>query len=432
MKKFKDYLIPSVIASICMSMYAIIDGIFIGLKLSDIGLAAINLAWPITALLQSLGVGLGISSGIYISRKMAKGESDIANKSKLSAILSLALVGLILGTILFVFKREILILFKAEGETLDLATRYIRVILYGSIFQVMGCGMIPLLKNSGRIKSAFLGSIVAIVVNLGLDYLFIFTFDLGLEGAAGASVIAQAASFIACLIPYIKEIKGFNTKWECYKEIFLGGIAPFVLNYSYSFIIIITNALCMIYVGDSAVAAYTLLSYILYIISATAQGTADAIQPLFSYHYEIKEYDKCKKMLKQCLCISLGLVIITAGILLVCTNPLASLYNLSEGSKEIYYKAVPYYFSGFLFVALSKVLSSYFYSINKKIGANIITLSEPLLITPLIYLILSPLKIEGLWMGFLIIQGVLLLIGAIILLCINRKENNNGWIFNNW
>ena len=424
MKSFRQYLIPSIIAQVFLSCYAIVDGIFIGYRMNDLGLAAINLAWPITAFIQGVGFALGISAGIYISRLKGLGEEERIKKLKSSILVYLFTVAIILGITFFFLKTPILRLFNAEGETLDAANRYITIILYGSIFQVMGCGMAPLIKNSGHVRIAMAASLLATLTNLILDYFLIFQFEFGLEGAAVASVIAQGVSFLICFIPYVKEMKGILFDKESLKEIFLGMLAPFILNYSYSIIIILTNALCEAYNGDAAVAAYTVLSYMLYVVSAIAQGTSDAIQPLFSYHSSKGESKIIYKYLYKCLIISLVLVLIFSVIFYFTKNPIGILYGLSNDGMNIYNEAILFYLFGFIFVAFSKVICSYLYSINSKILANILVLSEPFILTPLLYFIfVSNIGLIGLWISFLVIQFILVILAFIFYILSRRGFN---------
>ena len=174
MKSFYRYLIPSVIASIFMSAYAIVDGMFIGGKLHDVGLSAINLAWPITALLQAIGTSIGISGGIYISKLNALGDEEKSNKISSTTILIIFIFSIVLGLALFFLSKEILILFGAKGFTLEYANDYLKIIIIGSSFQMLGSGLIPLLKNKNKVKTAMGASLTSIFVNFILDYIFIY------------------------------------------------------------------------------------------------------------------------------------------------------------------------------------------------------------------------------------------------------------------
>lgn len=429
MKSFYKYLIPSVIASVFMSMYAIIDGMFIGQSVGDLGLSAINIAWPITSFLQCLGAAIGLSGGIYISRLIAQNKTDIAVKMKLTTIIIIFTLSILLGLTLYMFSIPLLSLFGAEGECLEYAYRYLKIILIGSSFQMLGVGLIPLLKNSGKVKFAMMASLSSIFVNLLLDYVFIFPFHMELEGAALASVIAQATALIICLIPYVKELRGILINKNTLKTIFLGCIAPFVLNFSYSLIIIITNALCLHYGGNEAVAAYTLLSYLSYIICAAATGVGDSIQPLFSLYYEKMDLKYVYKMLKKCLIISLIICLILTLLFLIFSDQLKALYNLSYIAGSYYFDAIIYYFIGFILISIIKIICSYLYSIDDKLKANILTLSEAFVFTPAILACLCPfLKLNGVWLGYLVVQ-ICLFILALILFIIKYKKDKIS-IFN--
>ena len=424
MKSFYKYLIPSVISSIFISAFVLIDGIFIGTKLKDIGLAAINIAWPITALIQAFGIAIGMSGGIYITRLNALKEKEKASKIKALTLLIITVTAIVLGLILYLLRYPLLTIFGASGETLSLAVKYLNVILIGAIFQMLGCGIMPLIKNSGKIKVAFIASVSSILVNLFLDYLFVFKFDWQLEGAALASMIGQASAMIICFISYKRELNSISLNKKDIKEILIGSLAPFILNYSYSFIIIITNALCMHYGKEALVAAYTLLSYLLYIISAAAQGVGDAIQPLFTSSYEKKEISTFK-MLNKCNLISIIILLSITFLFVIFKRNLSLLYNLSAEADRLYNIGLIPYFIGFIFISVSKVSCSFMYSINKKGLANFLTLLEPLIITPIIYLIMCPLfEINGIFYGFLIIQIILFTISIILTYQIRRKTIN--------
>jgi len=429
MKSFKQYLIPSLIANLFMSTYVIIDGIFIGYNLNDLGLAAINIAWPITAILQSFGLALGISGGIYLSRKKALGFDEYNLRIKATILIYILLISLILGIILFLLKDPLLTLFQAKGDTFTYANKYITIILYGSVFQVLGLAIIPLNKNIGYVKLSMIASLSSTIVNFILDYLFIAVLKYGLEGAAVASVIGAFSCFLIGIIPYLKNIKKPIFDKEVTKELFLGAIAPFILSYSYSILIIITNALSITYGGNEACAAYTVLSYLLYVINALATGTSDSIQPLFSYNNETKDYKKNNKLLLKTIGISFILVVIFNISFLFLKEPITRLYGLSVESSKIYNDAFIYYFVGFLFISISKCICSYLYATNQKVIANIFVLVEPLALTPLFYFILLIIfNLNGLWISFMIVQILLSLLLSITILLIWRKKD--GRIFN--
>ncbi|MBQ7642175.1 MAG: polysaccharide biosynthesis C-terminal domain-containing protein, partial [Acholeplasmatales bacterium] len=295
-KSYRSYLLPSLIATVFLSTYVIFDGIFIGIKLSDLGLSAINIGWPVVAILHSLGIGLGISAGIYISIKNGEGKIEDANKAKLTSIIILFVLALSLSLILFIFRKPLLYLFGADDIVYPYADEYLtNYLLFGGIVYVLGPALVQLLKNSGKARIAMIASISAIIVNFTLDYLFIIQLDMGLKGASLASVSGQAVACIISFIAYFKELKGVSFNKHFIKRFFLGGLAPYVLNFSYDIILVITNRVCGYFNGNEAIATYALLTYVLYVVNSICQGVGDGIQPMFSYYVGKKDYKYLKK-----------------------------------------------------------------------------------------------------------------------------------------
>ncbi len=414
-KSYRSYLLPSLIATVFLSTYVIFDGIFIGIKLSDLGLSAINIGWPVVAILHSLGIGLGISAGIYISIKNGEGKIEDANKAKLTSIIILFVLSILLSIILFIFKKPLLYLFGADDIVYPYADEYLtNYLLFGGIVYVLGPALVQLLKNSGKARIAMIASISAIIVNFTLDYLFIIQLDMGLKGASLASVIGQAVACAISFIAYFKELKGVSFNKKFIKRFFLGGLAPYVLNFSYDIILVITNRVCGYFNGNEAIATYALLTYVLYVVNSICQGVGDGIQPMFSYYVGKKDYKYLKKLLIKSLIISFVINSIIIILFLIFKKELAALFNLSNGSLNIFLYAAPFYAISFFMISISKVIASYFYSINKSLYANIMTIVEPFVLTPLLYLLCIPFGINALWWSYLIIQSILFIISIIL------------------
>ena len=414
-KSYRSYLLPSLIATVFLTTYVIFDGIFIGIKLSDLGLSAINIGWPVVAILHSLGIGLGISAGIYISIKNGEGKIDDANKAKLTSIIILLILAILLSIILFILKKPLLYLFGADDIVYPYADEYLtNYLLFGGIVYVLGPALVQLLKNSGKARIAMIASISAIIINFSLDYLFILKLDMGLKGASLASILGQAVACIISFIAYFKELKGISFNKNFIKRFFLGGIAPYVLNFSYDIILVITNRVCGYFNGNEAIATYALLTYVLYVINSICQGIGDGIQPMFSYYVGKKDYKYLKKLLIKSLIISFIINSIVIILFLIFKKELASLFNLSSGSLSIFLYAAPFYAISFFMISISKVIASYFYSINKSRYANIMTIIEPFILTPLLYLLCIPFGINALWWSYLIIQSILFIVSIIL------------------
>lgn len=431
MKKFANYLIPSLVATVLMSMYAMIDGIFIGQKIGDSGLAAINIVWPITAFLQSIGSALGLAAGIYIQKKTANEEYKAASQVKLTVIIIGLVFAVFFGLFFYVLRIPLLHVLGTTEESFSYAIEYLKMILIGASFQILGMMLIPLLKNSNKVKLAAIASLTSMTTNLILDYVMIYVLDMELMGAALASVLAQVAAASVCLISYFKEFKGVSFKKEVIIELFKTCLAPFILAYSYSIVIMITNIVCTHYGGDEAVAAYTLLSYIAYILMAVSCAVGDSIQPLFSFQAAKKEYRKNRKMLKSCIMISLSTVFIFDIILIILKKQLGDLYNLSDIAYSHYTAGLYYYLAGGILISILKVISSYLYAVDSKLFANILVILEPFFVVPIVLAIFGvTMELTGVWISYLVGQALLLCAAATLLYLQEKKIQSTTNIIN--
>ncbi len=414
-KSFKNYLIPSLVATVFLATYVIFDGIFIGVKLSDLGLSAINIGWPVVAILHSMGIGLGISAGIYISRKNGEGKYDEANKAKLTSIIILLILGIVFTTIIFFLKKPLIYLFGADDVVYPYADEYLTTyLLFGGSLFVIGPALIPLLKNSGKSKMAMIASISSVILNFTLDYIFIIVLDMGLKGAALASILGQLSCVIIALFSYYKEFDGVSFNKQFIKKFFIGGIAPYVLNFSYDIILIITNRVCGYFNGNEAIATYALLTYALYVVNAICQGVGDGIQPMFSYYSGKNDKKMLRKLVMKSLIVSFIVNSIFITLFIIFRYQIAKLFNLSDVGLNIFKYASIFYGISFFMISISKVIASYFYSVNRNLYANIMTIIEPFILTPLCYLLCIPFGIDAIWWSYLIIQSILFILSIFL------------------
>lgn len=417
-KSLAYYLIPSIIVSILSGIYVIIDGIFIGIYIGDDGLSAINIAWPITALIQTVGLAIGTSCGVNMSIYEGKNKLDEKRKIEWLSISLLFLSTIVLMIFLFLFNKPLLRLFGAENDVLmDYGSTYLSVIILGSLFQVFGMGLAPILRNKGKVKTVMFAMILGTLCNFIGDYIFIALFNLELAGAALASIAGQAATGIICLICLItnKDMK-INFDLKLVLQIFKVFVSPFILTYSASILLIITNLVCMHYGGSKCVATYTIYSYIVYIIQASSAGCSDGAQPLISYYYgcnDDKNLNSIRKKLYIFSTIFVGLIVVIFWAL---KNKIGLLFGVSEEVLELYNDGYLFFISGLIFICFVKINSSYLYSTNNTTKANVLVLIDPLLINPLL-LFTFPLflGINGIWFSYSLSQIILSIFGFLMI-----------------
>lgn len=421
-KEILKNIIPSMFATLFTGFYVIVDGFFIGQKVGGIGLAAINIAWPIAAFIQALGLALGMASGIYISYYRAKNKDDKTSKVLTNTLVMLLIFTLIVLSVYF-YRDYLLTLIGANEETLEMASNYIKVYILGGIIEIIGCAIIPILRNFGHYKSAALLLLIATAINFLGDYILIFLLDYGLVGAALASVLGQLSVLIVGIIILIK-YKHLKFAKKIDKNLILGlflkGIAPFILTFSASFLIIIYNLFCLKYGGNDAVAAYTVVAYIIYVAQYISIGISDGIQPVLTYHYSLND-GKVKSYFYKTLIILIGILATLNIIFIFMDNTMADLYNIYDNARNIYLSSYYYFIFTFIPLGLIRIYAARFYSTDKNIKADIIVLLEPLL-TPFVLLIFTSfMGLNGIWLSYLLIE-IILGISSIIITKIPIKE----------
>lgn len=419
-KKLLKYILPSMIASLFLGVYVLVDGAFIGSKMGDIGLTAINLAWPITAFIQSVGLAIGISGGIRLSIAEGKNDEEQYNRIFNSTMILLLIISVLFTILFIIIGGPLLKLSGASGNLYDLGMRYLMIMIYGSVFQVFSGGLLPLLKNVGKAKRAMFISISGTLVNCLLDYLLIFVFEYDLLGAALASICCQG---VIATLSFISLKPKFRFKNIEVTKILIGAIAPFILNYSYAIITILNNTFCLKFGGESAVACYTIFSYLLYIVQASASGSGDGVQPLISYYYGKSDFKNMYKTYFKSLILGLSFSSILIFTFLILKRQIPVFYNLSDVALEYYNDGFYYYFIAFFLLVITRINGCFLYSSNNIKESNLLTLLEPVVITPLSLIPLAYVSgVKGIFGSFLLIQAILLII-SIILAYVKRKHS---------
>ena len=384
-------------------MYSVIDGLFIGKSTGDVGLAAINIAWPINAVITAVGIGIGMGGSILFSHQKGKEEESECQRIFQLTNMTLVFFGVVLTGILFFLKNFLLHLLGARGEILEQANSYSRIVILGSLFQVVGAGIIPILRNVGLPVIAMLSMIAGMIVNLVANYLMIFHFNLGIQGAAYGTVLAQFVVMLISIGCLIKKVSyKFNFFWDgtLIIKIIRSGCSAFGLSIAPSIALMYTNLQCLKYGGEEAVACYAVISYIVFPVQSMLAGIGEGIQPLMSYYCganskeELAYVRKVGNVLIGILgCFSMLLVCITA-------KHISVWFGLSKLASDYFYAGMLISAVSFLMVGFTKMNVCYMNACLKIRSAMNLVYGEIGLVTPcLLYLLPKVFGLQGVWMA---------------------------------
>ena len=293
------YAMPAIIAMTATSLYNIVDSIYIGHGCGALALGALTVAKPFMDICAAFGslVGVGASSllAIYLGEK----DYDRANRVLGNVIVLNVILSALVMAVGLIWLDPILMAFGASEDTLGYAHDYMEIILYGNILTHIYFGLNALLRSAGHPRFSMTATIVAVVVNIILDPLFIFGMEMGVRGAALATVISQAVAVVWQLTKFMdkNELVRFHRGiWRLNKHItsraLAIGMSPFLYNIAHCFVVIIINNQLKTFGGDMAIASYGVINRLTFVFAMMVMGLNQGMQPIAGYNYGAKQYDR--------------------------------------------------------------------------------------------------------------------------------------------
>ena len=399
-KPFAACVFPAVFAFALSGIYAIVDGFFVGRSIGDTGLSAINIAYPVTALIQAAGTGTGMGGAVMYSVRLAEKRDSEAENFMKGVFFYLALTGILLTVILFPLTDPLLSLMGADGELMKPGREYLSVIVLGSVFQVFGTGVVPLIRNQGKSVQAMYCMIGGFVTNIFLDYLFVWVLRLGMAGAAWASVAGQAVTMaggLLCMRGQKIPVGIPRQALSVFFSIWRIGLAPFGITMCPMISLLLMNRASLQYGGSEGVACYACIAYVITIMYLILQGVGDGSQPLMSRFYgeDNKKEVRITRTMAYAAAAVMGVAL--AVLLYWCRNGIGVLFGASETVSlavgtdlYIFLAAVP-------FLAFLRGTTAGFYATEQTRFSYMIVYGEPIFLALLLPALPAWMGLKGVW-----------------------------------
>lgn len=341
------YAVPSIVAMLVTATYNLIDQIFIGNVVGELGNAATNIAFPLTNVCIALALLFGIGGAAMFNLKLGAGEKDEAQYYLGNAVSMLIISGLVLILIVELFLEPLLRMFGSPETVLPYAVEYTRVLAIGFPFTIFSLGANHLLRADGRPNLAMVCNIVGAVINVGLDALFVLALRWGMAGAAWATVIGQIVAGVLAFI-FVLHGKTFRLQWKHYipKPKYFGkdaslGIAPAANQVSMMLVqILLNNSLrhyggLSIYGEEVPIACAGIVNKVGSVFMSFLIGLSQANQPICSFNYGAKKYDRVKEALYRTLIIAFVCSIIAFVVFQTLPDKILGLFGVvAERSLE--------------------------------------------------------------------------------------------------
>lgn len=389
------YAIPSVVSQVIASVYNICDRIFIGQGVGALAIAGLAITMPVMNIVHAFGALVGVGAGARMSIVLGKKDVNWAeNILGNSVIFTTVLSGLVM-LLGYLFMDKILILFGATPDTVAYAHEYMVIVLPGMFLLTMAFNLASLIRASGYPTKSMLILGSGAILNIVLDALFIFRFDMGIAGAAWATTISMAFATVLSAMHFLRKDSfirfrrhGFIPRGYIFKNIFMIGMSPFLMNVAAAGVVAILNRQLIRFGGDFAVGAYGITNSFMNFMVLIIIGVCQGMQPIAGYNYGAGHPQRLKRvyMLTMKVCVALGILSAVLG----CAIPrlISMAFTSDTALLDIAQKALPLISVMSPLIAFTIVNSNFFQSIDKPWIAITTSLSRQVIfLIPMMYLV---------------------------------------------
>ena len=412
-KLLLKFSIPCILSLLISSLYNIVDQIFIGnSELGYLGNAATTVVFPITIIAVAFAWCFGDGSAAFLSLCQGRKDTKDVHKAVGNSILFTFIISIIFVIVGFLFMDKILYLFGASDASIKLARSYFTIILSAIPIYMLGNMMIAVIRADGSPGFSMASTLVGAVINIILDPIFIFKLNMGIEGAAWATIIGQIASFIIALIYYFRSktfrlsLNSFKVNTRLFSNVIKLGISTFITQMS----IVVISLVCNImlakygsqskYGADIPIAVIGISMKVFTIVINIVVGLILGAQPILGYNYGAKKFDRVKETFRKVLFVTIIVGIMSTLIFELAPSVVIKMFGTES---ELYMEFATMTFRIFLmfiiFTCTIKMSSIFFQAVGQPLKSSVISLTRDIVcFVPLVIILPNFMDIEGiLW-----------------------------------
>ena len=413
-KLMVKFAIPTIISLVIKSLYNMVDQVFIGQGVGYLGNAATNVILPLNTLHMAILMMIGDGAAAYMSLRMGHGDSEKAANGIGNAVTLTVTIGVLYTILCEIFMVPLCKFFGATDNSMPYALEYGRIIALGYVFVSIDIAFGSMIRADGRPNQNMYGLLIGCVTNLILDPLFIFVFDMGVAGAAWATVIGQLLNtvyFVFCMFR-CKTIKlkkeYFIPKWKISSKVATLGTSSFILQAALVIVMATMNNVLVKYGAESKygadipLATLGITMKVSQLVTQVAVGIASGIQPIYGYNYGCGNYDRVKKTYKLAMVTSTAFLTVALAVFQLWPEAIINLFGQeSKLYMEYAVKCFRIYLLGTFMVGINAVTGVFFQSIGKSVQSALLSLSRQIVFLVPGLIILGALTgVEGLlWAG---------------------------------
>lgn len=423
------FAFPSIIMMVFTSVYSVVDGLFIANCVGSNALSSVNIIFPALMILGAFGFMLGAGGSAEVGRALGEGKPELAKRYFTTLILTILAIGALLSALVFLFIRPISVFLGATDLLIDDCIVYGRILAAGNIFFMLQTAFQTFFVLSEKPKLGLLFTLSSGFTNIIFDFVFVYLFEMGVAGAAVATVMGYAVGGVIPLFYFARKNSSLLcfTKTELYPRMLLAsaanGSSEMVSNISSSVVTMLYNWQMLRLLGEGGVASVTVIMYINFIFVAVNIGFAIGAAPIVSYHFGAKNTDELKNVFRKSLRIigvaSLAMFVIAEGL----SSFLIDIFLSGDPElAEISLHGLRIASVSFLLAGINIYASSFFTALcDGKVSAIISFLRA--LVFPAAALLTLPylLGTDGVWLSVIVSELLAFLVSAAFLFCKRKK-----------
>lgn len=394
--------VPAILAQLVNALYNIVDRMYIG-HIEGVGtdaLTGVGVTFPIIMIISAFAALIGMGGSPRAAIKMGENKNSDAENIMGNCFVSLIVISVILTVIFTIWGRELLMMFGASVDTIEYGASYMQIYVIGTIFVQMSLGLNPFISTQGFAKYAMLTVLIGAISNIVLDPIFIFVFDLGVQGAAIATVISQAISaiwvmkFLSSSKSQLKiQAKYFKLQPKIILPVLALGLSPFIMQSTESLVNIALNSSLQRYGGDKAVGSMTIIGSVMQFCLMPLTGLAASAQPIVGYNFGAKKMDRVKKTFKYLIVSALIFSVSLWAVVMIYPQGFVRLFLRDESLMATTVWAMRIFMSGIFMLGAQFACQQTFVALGQSVTClSLALLRKVVLLIPLVYIL--PIFIE--------------------------------------
>lgn len=434
---FSKQLLPTIMGMVASALFTVVDGIFVGQGVGSDAIAAVNISAPIFMIIAGTGLMFGMGGGILASINLSRGKNKVANINVTQSVTALGVVGIAITLILTVFTEGVATLLGSDAHLLDMVCEYLFWFSISLPFTMLVVAL-PFFTRLTNPKIAMWAMLVATVINIVLDYLFIFTFGWGLFGAAIATGIGEcigAAILLGYLFRRSVSVRFARLKMSARSLLLTMRNVGYMVRLGFSVclseitiavMIIAGNYVFMDYLGADGVAAYSVICYLFPIIFMVFNATVQSVQPIISYNYGCGQIERSNSALRLSMIFACCFAVVATALFMFFSGEIVSLFIPDTASPSWQYAAsgLPLFAIDYIFFGINIITIGYYASVERIRRAMTLTVMRGIL--PVVFFFTLPgwFGITGIWLAVASGDAVTAII--IVILSLRDKAIKNG------